>query len=124
MAVPLSAKATLATPLSSEAVAAHAAAVPLIVAPAFGALKETVGAALTGAGGVVLPPLFCTLMAIKSERVAPELSVATALSECVPFESLVVSSAHCMPSAGVVSVLTALPSIEKATLRMLPEAAT
>src|SRR4051812_34263481 len=135
MAGPVSAKATLATPLSSDAVAAHAAAVPEIVAPAAGALNETLGAtlAVVVVPPVVVPPVvvppvvvpvLLMLTLITSERVAPELSVAVALSECVPLANFVVSRAHCMPSVGVESVLSGVLSRKKATLETLPEAFT
>ncbi len=73
---------------------------------------------------LVLVTVFWILTLMMSDFTLPELSVASARSEWLPFAYFVVSIAHCMPSEGLVSVLSGVPSIEKATLVTLPLAFT
>src|SRR5213075_768438 len=125
--------ATRVTPLPFTQHEVPAFSRPLTVAPATGALNHTSsepepGAAVgvvvldvgvgvgdgvgdgvsVGAGVGVGVALFCTLTLMMSVLVEPSVPVTTALSWCVPFANFVVSSAHCMPSVGALSVLRAL----------------
>src|SRR3954466_10018735 len=75
-----------------------------------------------GVGDGVGVTVFCTLTLMMSVLVEPLVPVTTAFSWCVPLANLVVSSTHCIPSAGVLSVLTAVESKVNATLFTLPEA--
>src|SRR5438270_50702 len=71
--------------------------------------------------GVGVAVAFCTLTLMMSTLLEPSLPVTVAFSWCVPFANLVVSRTHCVPSAGVLSVLSAVESMVKATFRTLPE---
>src|SRR5437763_16997876 len=103
-----------------------------MVEPLVGALNHTSSEPLCGAGvaplgvgvGLGVGVAFCTFTVMTSRRKLPERSYAVATSWCVPFANFVVSMAHCMPSAGVVSVLSAVESIVNATRATLPEALT
>src|SRR4029077_5525211 len=110
---------------------------PWTVEPASGALNQTSSAPACGAGvapgvgvgvgdgvGLGVGAAFCTLTLMRSFLELPAASNAIAVSVCVPFANFVVSITHCMPSAGVVSVLSAVESILKATRATLPEAFT
>jgi len=74
--------------------------------------------------GLGVGAAFCTFTLMTSLRELPEVSNAVAMSWCAPLANFVVSIAHCMPSAGVVSVLSAVASILKATRATLPDAFT
>src|SRR5689334_13506391 len=76
---------------------------------------EGVGDGVGDGVGVGVTAAFCTLTLITSLRELPEASYAVAVSVCVPFANFVVSNVHCMPSAGVVSVLSAVESSLNAT---------
>src|SRR5438067_13347193 len=97
-----------------------------MVEPLVGALNHTSSEPLCGAGvaPVGVGVAFCTFTLITSLRELPELSYAVATSWCAPLANFVVSIAHCMPSAGVVSVLSAVEAIGNATRATLPEALT
>src|SRR5919201_5151408 len=72
---------TLATPTSSDAFAARAT-VPERVAPAAGAVSDTVGGVVSGGGG---GGAFATVTVIEGElAVFPAASRATAVSTCEP----------------------------------------
>src|SRR5919198_819250 len=60
--------------------------------------------------------VFCTFTLMTSIFVWPLVPVTVAFSWCAPFANLVVSRTHCMPSLGVLSVLSAVESIVNATL--------
>src|ERR687884_1014199 len=118
-----------------------------MVEPAVGALNHTssdpdcgagVGVAVGGVGvgvvvlvgvavavlvgvGVTVDVEFCTLTLMTSLIVEPSLPYTVAMKVCVPLANFVVSRTHCVPSAGVLSVLTAWPSMVKATRFTLPE---
>src|SRR5437764_398605 len=64
---------------------------------------------------------FCTLTLMTSRIVEPFVPYTVAVKVCVPFANLVVSRTHCVPSAGVLSVLTAWPSMSNTTRFTLPE---
>src|SRR5438067_13208721 len=61
--------------------------------------------------GLGVTVVFCTLTLITSLREFPEASYAVAVSWCVPFANLVVSTTHCMPCDIVVLVFSAVVSI-------------
>ncbi len=63
-------------------------------------------------------------MLMMSLREEPSAAYAVAFSWCEPFANLVVSSAHCMPSETVLSVLSAALSRKNWTRLTLPEAFT
>src|SRR5437899_5025768 len=117
-----------------------------MVEPASGALNQTSSEPACGAGvapgvgvgvglgvgdgvglgvgdgvGLGVGAAFCTFRVMTSFFELPAASNAVAVSVCAPFANLVVSITHCVPSAGVVSVLRAVESILNATRETLPE---
>src|SRR3954462_8119397 len=96
---------------------------PETVAPIAGALNHRSSAPATGDCVLVavVPVLALRMLMLTwSERDAPEVSNTVALSVCVPFANFVVSSRHCMPSAGEVSTLSGVGWGEDGARGMLP----
>jgi hypothetical protein len=122
--------------ISGLALTAHAVplTVPESVAPVLGVAQETVSGVVVedvvgigvgeGVGdgvGLGVAAAFCTFTLITSLRVEPSVPVTVAVMLCVPLANFVVSSMHCVPSAGVLSVLSAVASMKNTTFATLPE---
>src|SRR4051812_39019408 len=112
-------------PLALPRMSAAAIAVEALVGVVVTGVAVTVCTGATvGVGVTVALDAFCTLTLMTSLRVEPSEATAVAVSVWLPFENFVVSSTHCMPSDGALSVPIEVLSTEKRTLDTEPEALT